>query len=500
MNVFNVMNFVRACDERDVNYRQTLFNVTKRELELVNEFDIENTFLLQYDVLYDERYVNLFKENITDKTELGLWLEIVEPLTSDCDMTYESENGWKWDWHIIPGLPMGYEPKDRAVLLTQAMKKFKETFGFYPKTVGGWLIDTFSINFLSENYDIDAFCICRDQVNTDAYTLVGGYFNAAYYPSKNNMFTPAQTAQFQGKSPVFRLLGPCPINNYDGIKFLPEDKKHIGNVYTLEPVWGMGADENCVEWMFKTYFENESLGFSCLQLGQENSFTEPDFLPSLKMQLEKAVEYVKNGKAEFKKYCDTGKLFKSIYSKTPTTCVCALDNWNSKDTQSVYYQSQNYVANIFRNDKTVFIRALYLFDEKIKDYYFDEKCTRFDAVYENLPIVDTVIWQKDKSENIGIILDSNANSFNASRLKNDALSVEWGNKKIELYPDKIEIINCNELVFDIGNANAEIDFSKDELKYKYKNTNYKLTAKNCEISKRENKFVFTGDKITFLLK
>ena len=40
----------------------------------------------------------------------------------------------------------------------------------------------------------EAFAICRDQTNTDAYTLVGGYFNQAYYPSRRSMFTPLHMA------------------------------------------------------------------------------------------------------------------------------------------------------------------------------------------------------------------------------------------------------------------------------------------------------------------
>ncbi len=57
-----------------------------------------------------------------------------------------------------------------------------------------------------ENYPVDAFCICHDEVNTDAYTLICGYFNGAYYPSKNNMFSPTQTKENQVKTPVFRIL------------------------------------------------------------------------------------------------------------------------------------------------------------------------------------------------------------------------------------------------------------------------------------------------------
>ncbi len=499
MNIFNVMNFVRACDEREANYKETLFNITKQELDLLNEFNIENTFLLQYDALTDERYVELFKNEATDKTELGLWLEIVEPLTTACGLPYKSEHGWKWDWHIIPGLPMGYIPQEREMLLREAMRKFKETFGYYPKTVGGWLIDTYSINFLSNNYDIDAFCICRDQVNTDAYTLIGGYFNGGYYPSINNMFTPAQTDKNQGKTPIFRLLGPCPVNNYDGEKFLPKDKKGFGNVYSLEPAWGMGADPKCVEWMFKTYFDNETLGFSAIQLGQENSFTSPDLVPRLRVQLEMATEYVNNGKAEFKKYSDTGKLFKEFYSETPTTTVCALDNWNDADLQSVYYNSKYYTINIFRCENQIFVRSLYLFNEQMSDYYYNTLCTRFDAVYENLPIVDTVIWQKDNKHDIGIVLDNDGSAFSVKKIGEDVISVNWNDKSVLLYADKIVINNCDKLTFNSGKANASISVENNKVCYNYNGNEYALKTVGADVSEKDNQIAFSGNEICFLL-
>ncbi len=497
MNVFNVMNFVRACDERFPNYREDLFNVTKKELELVNEFGIENTFLLQYDALCDERYVKLFKENTNDKTELGIWLEIVEPMTSACGLPYESEHNWKWDWHIIPGLPMGYNPEERRLLVDETMRKFKEVFGYFPKTVGGWLIDTFTMNYFAENYEIDAFCICRDQVNTDAYTLIGGYFNGAYYPSKNNIFTPAQTSKEQVNAPVFRLLGPCPIHNYDGEKFLSKSQKGFGNVYSLEPVWGMGKNKACVEWMYKTYFENESLGFSALQLGQENSFCESDFIPALRTQLELACEYVKEGKAVFKKYCDTGKYFKEKYTQTPATSVVATDNWNEADTQSVYYQSKDYVANIFRNDKEIFIRALYLFDEKIEDYYTHEKCTRFDAIYENLPIVDTVIWQKNNQENIGMVLDTDAEKFECCKTGENEITVCWKNKTVIFKENKILISGCDCIKYNLGKAQADVTVCDNNVNFCYKNNNYSLISKSCEVNKADNQLIFNGENITF---
>jgi len=130
MKVVNIMNFVRQIDEREENSTQRMLEMTEQELHLVNEYGLDNTFLLQYDAICDEDFVSLFKREATDKTELGIWYEIVEPLTTACGLPYRSERGWKWDWHIDPGFSMAYLPAQREQLIDEAMRKFKEVFGF----------------------------------------------------------------------------------------------------------------------------------------------------------------------------------------------------------------------------------------------------------------------------------------------------------------------------------------------------------------------------------
>ncbi len=266
MKTISIMNFVRQCEPRNKDAEQKLYPTTKAQLEVVNELGVENTFLLQYDALCDEKYVKLFKENATEKTELGLWFEVVRPMAEAVGIEYQSKQGWDWDWNIRPGFLMSYSLEDREKLIDEAMRKFKEVFGYYPKSVASWLIDTYSINYLCSHYDISALGDCRDQVNTDAYTLVGGYFNQAYYPSKTNMHTPAQSEENSIKVPMFRLLGSCPIHNYDGKKYLEKEWKNVW-CYTMESVW-CGRYEDVTDWFYKTYYKNEDLGFSYMQIGQ----------------------------------------------------------------------------------------------------------------------------------------------------------------------------------------------------------------------------------------
>lgn len=72
MKVVNIMNFVRRIDERMEDSTRRLLEFTTQQLRLVNEFGLENTFLLQYDALCDGDIVSLFKKEATDQTELGL--------------------------------------------------------------------------------------------------------------------------------------------------------------------------------------------------------------------------------------------------------------------------------------------------------------------------------------------------------------------------------------------------------------------------------------------
>ena len=73
MKVVNIMDFVRQIDEREEHSTQKLLAFTVEQLQLVKEYGVDHTFLLQYDALCDEDFVSLFRKEATDKTELGLW-------------------------------------------------------------------------------------------------------------------------------------------------------------------------------------------------------------------------------------------------------------------------------------------------------------------------------------------------------------------------------------------------------------------------------------------
>ena len=494
MKSVNIMNFARSFEPRNLEVEKKLAETTKEQLDLVNEMGVDATFLLQYDVIVNDEFVKIIKDRAGENIELGLWFEVVEPLTSACGMKYESARGWKWDWYIKPGFSMSYPLREREILIDEAMRKFREVFGYYPRSVGSWIMDTYTINYLSDNYDLDAICYCRDQINTDAYTLVGGYFNQAYYPSRNNMFTPAQTEAMQLKTPLFRLLGSDPIHNYDYGKYASADCKR--GPYTMEVAYNKvsGGNPRVVDWYLKSYFDTEDLGFSYMQIGQENSFAMFDIITPLRMQIEK-IKKLEGVKIE--KMCDTGRAFKELFKTTPATSVCALDNWDTPDCQSVYYDSPCYSANVFRHENKTFIRSLYLFDERIKDVYLDSICETFDSVHENMPIVDTAYQKGETDGGFGIILDESATAFTATKTADEELTISWNDKSVVLQKDRITLNNCK-LKFTPCMVNTQISVNGSIIAYKYKGNKYELHTEGGTVTRSDDTIIVEGKNIALI--
>ncbi|MEJ7678612.1 MAG: hypothetical protein WKG06_12285 [Segetibacter sp.] len=114
---------------------------------------------------------------------------------------------WQIPWigrRILVFLPDTLLKKGKK-LIDVYMNDFKKIFNYYPKSVGSWFIDAYSLNYMYQKYHIVASSNCKDQYGTDGYTLWGGYWNQAYYPSKINSYMHAQNE----KNQILFLFSEC---------------------------------------------------------------------------------------------------------------------------------------------------------------------------------------------------------------------------------------------------------------------------------------------------
>lgn len=385
--IVNIINFIRQVEPRSAEITEdVLYETVHEQVKLLTKYKLTGTFLLQYDALINQRYQELLKKETERGTEVGAWWEITQPHVEAAGLKWRGR--YSWDWHADVGFASGYSPEEREKLVDVYMEKFKSIFGKYPASVGSWFIDAHSLGYMYDKYGITASCNCKDQVGTDGYTLWGGYWNQAYYPSRLNGYMPAQTAKGQIPVPVFRMLGSDPIYQYDtGVGHT------IQGVITLEPVYGdAGGSEKWVRHFFKSIFEDPCLGFNYTQAGQENSFTWDAMRKGLEMQIPILAALQEQGKIRIETLETSGKWFKKKYPLTPATSVTTLTDTYDQGQKTVWFNSRYYRANLLWEKNTIRFRDIHLFDENMESDYLTQAGTSSQCVYTTCPIMDGFRW------------------------------------------------------------------------------------------------------------
>ncbi len=414
--VVNIINFIRGVEPR---CEMDLLEPVVQQIRLGHELGLPTTFLIQYDALTQPRFVDLLKRELTDRDEIGAWLEVVQPQVEAAGLTWRGR--FPWDWHTDVGFTVGYTPVQREKLIDVYMSKFRETFGRLPRSVGCWLIDAPTLNYLERKYHIVAACICKDQIGTDGYTLWGGYWNQAYYPSRLNAFMPAQTRENQVPVPVFRMLGSDPIYQYDhGLG------GEAQGVVSLEPVYPLGGGSPAwVRWFFETNFAAPCLAFAYTQVGQENSFGWPAMSQGLTDQYRLVAEQSRAGRVRVETLQASGEWFRQTFPHTPSTAVTALRDYRPEKIaqaekrpqlsavgsqpegshaqlagvearRSVWYESRFYRVNLLWEGAAWRIRDIHLFDERYAERYLTERVTSHACTYDTLPVVDGFAWSSQE--------------------------------------------------------------------------------------------------------
>jgi hypothetical protein len=389
--IVNIVNFIRLLEPRYAEVTQdVLYQTVVSQINLMNKYNLGGTFLLQYDALLDARYQKLLKSLPGSSFEVGAWWEIPQPLVEKAGLKWRGR--YPWDWHANVGFSVGYTPREREKLVDVYMKDFKKIFGYYPKSVGSWYIDAYTLNYMYEKYGIVASCNCRDQIGTDGYTLWGGYWNQAYYPSKKDAYMPAQTEAGQIPVPIFRMLGSDHVPQYNA----KLKKKRQGNV-TLEPAYlYSGGDSTWVNWYFKEFAEGECMDFNYVQVGQENSFTWAEMGPGLKIQLPLVARLRNEKKVKVETLGQSGRWFRQHFKNTPVTSVTVKEDLPGSDCKTVWFDSRFFRTNLFWEHGTLRITDIHLFDENIQSEYQTKAEPSSKFFLYTLPFIDGYTVSPDK--------------------------------------------------------------------------------------------------------
>ncbi|MDB5005294.1 MAG: hypothetical protein JWQ34_3519 [Mucilaginibacter sp.] len=503
--IVNIVNFIRLLEPRDAKITQdVLYQTVVKQVEIMKKYHLGGTFLLQYDALMDKRYQTLLAGLPKGTIEIGAWWEIPQPLVENAGMKWRGR--YPWDWRANIGFSTGYTPVEREKIIDVYFTDFKKIFGYYPKTVASWFIDAYSLNYMYEKYHIVASANCKDQYGTDGYTLWGGYWNQAYYPSKINSYMPAQHADKQIPVPIFRLLSSDPVRQYDtGLGSTRQ------GVITLEPVYKFGGgDSTWVNWFFKSFTDEKSLGFNYTQAGQENSFTWDAMKKGFELQMPLIAKLRDEHKVRVETMEQSGTWFKKNYKVTPATSFTVTKDIEGSDLKTAWFNSRFYRINILWEHHTLRIRDIHLFDEAFPSIYETQAATSNECIFYTLPIVDGYIWSR-RNQIAGLRIKAMIDGKDVSVEGGDpkftnttagTLHVSWplttvdGSLEMEMTEGKLKMNLLSKAkldwYFDLNiatTAAAKLPFQNinaTNVECKFENTSYQLKAVKGAFSKPDN--------------
>ena len=148
--IVNIYNFIRMSHQEPSEFLQADFDTITRQIRLLKQYGLPSTYALKYDALMDPRYQQLLRSQTDENDEIAAWWEITEPLCSRAGVAFPKAQTDQFDERVDSAYSVGYDPEERRALVDAYMQDFAAVFGYYPKTIGSWVLDPVTIAYAQE--------------------------------------------------------------------------------------------------------------------------------------------------------------------------------------------------------------------------------------------------------------------------------------------------------------------------------------------------------------
>lgn len=337
-----------------------------------NNDDLKNLpmgWALRYDA------ISAFNPQLTPTGELGLLLEVTPELASAGAVTYKGLPDGS-DWYMAKhAFLAGYAIDERKRLIDTLFSSFKKKFGYYPSFTSGWMVDAWSLSYIRSYYGVVFHQLTKEQYETDSYTLYGGIFNSAYYPSKNYPLLPG-TGDDKLDMVVTRQTVSDLIYNYGSPK----------TVFTSQPNDYLSDTEGKKDTSyFKQLIDDVISQKSPLKFGTvgfENSFNWENYGTEYINQLKYLKSLQKNGMIDVYTPGDFARLFQKQYAANPSFYLTKSFE-TGKPAGTLWYFGKSYRARLLLKDGRVILDDLRSF-APLSDPYLQNPATA-DYAYWIIP-------------------------------------------------------------------------------------------------------------------
>lgn len=348
-----IVNPVRG---RDLWYDPSLESI-REQYQPINSASFKATWLLQYNAIQDNELVTEIKK-FNEKQEIGLLLEISEKLATSSKVIYPYDSPWFYPGAVFLS---GYTRSERIRMIDRVFNEFNHQFGYTPKSVGAWWIDSFSLDYLAKKYGVKSVLIVSDQHTTDNYGVWGGWWGVPFYPSKANVLTPAIDSTSKQDMVVIQWALRDPTLSYG------EGPKYSNYSLQANDYIKQGRDLSYFKHLAEIYLNCQNK-VGQITVGLETGIESLGYINEYERQLELLAQTPNLKSATMSEFA---KEFSAVYPLNPKEVVISATDsaWimtpqgriNEKLSDKKVYSSNIAFADYFIADKSNFL------DRKLKD-------------------------------------------------------------------------------------------------------------------------------------
>lgn len=330
----NIVNPVRIS-----SYTQNPAASFKSQYSEVAKRNLPATWLLTYDAISDDNLSNLAKK-MDQSQELGLFLEITLRLASDSGVIYSKTDSWHRANSVFLS---GYAQEDRIRLIDTIFERFKNSLGFYPSSVGGWWVDSFSLGYMVDKYKITANLGLADQFSTDGYQVWGQYFSVPFYPSKFHAGIPARTLANKLNLVTFQWAARDPLNGYG---------RGPASLFSTQDYFTINLKDDYFQKLVNLYAKKGNNQFGQITVGLEGDLTPGAYEAQFGRQLDIIANLKSEGLVDIVTMKDFADWYKNSFPTLSPPHLLQRDDFLGKKVKVIWYQSPSFRINITYNSDT----------------------------------------------------------------------------------------------------------------------------------------------------
>lgn len=445
-NFVSIVNPVRGNDFWELK-DQSPETAVLGKIEILKRFNLGATWLVRFDALENQGLINTLKERKVD--EKGIFLEITPRWTNNAGVNYNNEG----NWHAVGSAFLsGYDRDERERLIDAAFEKFKNVFGDYPKSVGAWWVDAYSLSYMKEKYEIVAALIVADQYTTDNYQIWGQYWSTPYYPSKRNALHPPQSADEKINIVMMQWAARDPLNAYgNGVQ------ESTYSVQANDYLDYHNLDTNYFSKLVDIYTKQPFNSFGHLVVGLENSYSWEKYGGEYGNQIRVLNEKSKKGQFRIVTMAEFADWYTQSFPEIPPHHLIFAQDPLGSEKFVIWFMTEYFRAGLFFNEEGSVFRDIRQYIGGSEELCYLKSCKEINFATFATRVLDEVSfghkWVIDEGKISNFKLNKQEEGFSITYTN------EAGNlRTIELLTRDIKIDGWNHSVDGaiIAGTNADL--------------------------------------------